>query len=76
MFVNDADSVYKSALKHGAASIYEPSDKIYGIRDCGVKDTQGVTWWITQMLDKLTDEELKKRMSEFRTHPSKTLSKY
>lgn len=66
VFVDNADEVYKSALENGAESVYEPSDKIYGIRDCGVKDSQGVIWWIAQRLEKLSEEELKKRMSSYK----------
>lgn len=66
VFVDNADSVYKSALENGAKSVAEPSDKIYGIRDCGVKDSQGVIWWIAQRLEQLSQEELQKRMSNYK----------
>jgi PhnB protein len=47
--VNLADEVYQKALDSGAKNVMEPSDQEYG-RTCGVKDPQGVTWWITSEL--------------------------
>jgi len=44
--VADADDTYQKALRQGATSIQEPSDKDYG-RSCGVLDPFGNTWWIT-----------------------------
>lgn len=48
IYVKDADSVYNQAMKQGAESIMEPSDKDYG-RSSGVKDPFGNIWWITSI---------------------------
>jgi PhnB protein len=46
-FVSDVDAAYKRALQAGASSLYPPSDKPYGVRDCGVKDAAGVEWHLS-----------------------------
>lgn len=44
--VDSADDMYKKSLEAGAVSVMELSDQEYG-RTCGVKDSNGNTWWIT-----------------------------
>lgn len=44
--VDSADDLYQKALDFGASSVMELSNQDYG-RTCGVKDTNGNTWWIT-----------------------------
>ncbi len=44
--VDSADDSYHKAVKAGAKTVMELSDKEYG-RTCGVKDSNGNTWWIT-----------------------------
>ncbi len=46
VYVADADASYAKALETGATSVMPPGDQPYG-RSCGVKDTNGNTWWIT-----------------------------
>jgi uncharacterized glyoxalase superfamily protein PhnB len=46
IYVSDADRSYAAALAAGATSVMPPADQDYG-RSCGVKDTNGNTWWIT-----------------------------
>jgi uncharacterized glyoxalase superfamily protein PhnB len=48
IYVEDADSTYRTALQHGATNVMELSDQPYG-RTCGVKDPCGNTWWITSV---------------------------
>lgn len=48
IYVENADTTYKTALREGATSLMEPEDKEYG-RSCGIKDPTGVTWWITSV---------------------------
>jgi PhnB protein len=45
-YVEDADSVYRRALKAGGTSLYEPTDQEYGDREAGVKDPSGNDWYI------------------------------
>lgn len=49
--VESADKYYNRALKGGATTVLELSDKEYG-RACGVKDPCGNTWWITSQIKK------------------------
>lgn len=46
IYVTNADATYQKALAAGATSVMPPADQDYG-RACGVKDTNGNTWWIT-----------------------------
>lgn len=45
-FVADVDEAYRRALAAGATSLYAPTDH-YGTRDCGVKDSTGVEWYLS-----------------------------
>lgn len=46
LYVSDADAVYRSALRAGAASVREPVDQFYGDREATVKDPWGNQWYI------------------------------
>ncbi len=46
VYVEDVDAAYARALRAGATSLAEPSDKPYQERSAGVKDSYGNTWWI------------------------------
>jgi uncharacterized glyoxalase superfamily protein PhnB len=46
LYVEDADSVYRQALKAGAVSTHEPVDQEYGDREASVKDLAGNPWYI------------------------------
>jgi len=46
--VEDADSSFQKALAHQASVVMPIEDKEYG-RSGGILDTQGNTWWITQV---------------------------
>lgn len=63
MYVEDVDSKYEQALKNGAKSLNEPEDKFYGNRDCGIIDIKGNYWFIASMIEKLTEEEITKRIT-------------
>jgi len=62
VFVESTDQVYTRAIRYGASSIMEPGDRFYGIREGGVKDAQGNTWWIAQMIEKLSEDEMQARL--------------
>jgi PhnB protein len=61
LYVEDTDASYASALQAGAESLMEPADQFYGDRNAGVRDSQGITWWIATRVENLTAEELRKR---------------
>jgi len=50
VYVPDVDATYARALENGAESLYEPEDKPYGERNCGVKDPVGNLWFIATRL--------------------------
>ncbi len=62
LYVPDVDASYRRALQAGAMSVEEPTDKFYGDRTAGVKDTSGNFWWIGTHKEDVAPEELKRRM--------------
>ena len=46
VYVPDVDAAYQCALSLGATSVAEPTDKPYGDRNAGVRDSFGNIWWI------------------------------
>jgi PhnB protein len=61
VYVDDADARYQKALAAGATSISEPADQFYGDRHAGVKDTNGISWWIATHIEDVPPEELARR---------------
>jgi PhnB protein len=61
LYVEDADAVYRHALKAGATTVAEPQDQFFGDRAAGVKDWFGNHWWMATHLEDVPDEELKRR---------------
>ena len=51
VYVRDADRLYRQAIKAGATSVLEPSDRNWGedetlMRGAGVRDPFGNVWWL------------------------------
>ncbi len=46
VYVADADATFAAALAAGAETVMPLTDQDYGDRSGGVRDGQGVTWWI------------------------------
>ena len=61
IYVEDTDVTYKRALEKGAVSVMEPSDQFYGDRNAGVKDKDGISWWMATHVEDVSPEEMKKR---------------
>jgi Uncharacterized protein conserved in bacteria len=61
LYVEDADAVFKRALKAGATKITNPEDQFFGDRAGAVKDPFGNTWWIATHLENVPQEELRRR---------------
>jgi PhnB protein len=61
VYVDDADARYQKALAAGATSISEPADQFYGDRHAGVKDANGITWWIATHFEDVPPDELARR---------------
>ncbi|MBN8568362.1 MAG: VOC family protein [Ignavibacteria bacterium] len=64
LYVNDIDKTYKQAVDAGGKSIMEPADQFYGDRTAGIKDIAGNSWWIGTHIEDVSDEEIKRRMTE------------
>lgn len=64
VYVPDVDATYKKALEFGATSTMEPADTFYGDRGAGVKDGNGITWWLATHKEDLSQEELERRTQE------------
>jgi PhnB protein len=66
MYVIDVDSVYERAIKAGGTAIREPADQIYGDRVGAIEDPLGNQWWIATRRENVSDDELSKRMAQFK----------
>lgn len=63
LYVDDTDTVYRSALEAGASSLMEPADQFYGDRNAGVRDLAGNYWWIATHKEDVSHEEMARRMA-------------
>jgi uncharacterized glyoxalase superfamily protein PhnB len=66
LWTDDVDAAYQRALKNEAVSVQEPGDQFYGNREAGIKDPQGNTWWIAREIQKLSNQEIERRLAEQR----------
>ena len=64
LYVEDCDSMYRSAIAAGGTSINEPRDEFYGDRMGGVKDPSGNTWWIATHKEDMPEAEMARRSAE------------
>ena len=64
LYVPDVDAAHKRALAVGATSLMQPADQFYGDRNGGVKDSNGVQWWIATHIEDVSEEELRRRAAE------------
>src|SRR2546425_3580753 len=60
VYVDDADAIYKRALKAGAKSLREPADQFYGDRSAGVQDQFGNQWWFATHIEDVAPEEMQR----------------
>jgi PhnB protein len=61
IYVEDTDKAYNRAIEKGATSVMEPANQFYGDRNAGVKDKDGISWWIASHVEDVSQEELQRR---------------
>jgi PhnB protein len=64
VYVADIDAIYKKAVAAGAATIWPPVDQPYGDRNAGIKDLNGVQWWLATHLENVSDTEAEARAKD------------
>jgi uncharacterized glyoxalase superfamily protein PhnB len=64
VFVRDAEETYLSALENDAESLKKPYLTFYGMKEAGIKDQQGIQWWIAEIVERISSEEIEKRLLE------------
>jgi len=74
LYVTDVDAAYQRALAAGATSVMEPADQFYGDRNCGVKDSNDITWWISTHIEDVSGAELERRSAEKMKQRAKALT--
>lgn len=63
LYVNDADAMYKRAIKAGATSVREPTNEFWGDRAAMVRDAFGNNWSVATHVEDVPAQELSKRMA-------------
>ena len=61
VYVANVDAIYSKSIEYGATSIEEPTDRIYGVKVGAFLDKSGHQWWIGEIKEDLTKEEIYKR---------------
>jgi PhnB protein len=61
LYVNDVDSVFKTAIAAGAKGVREPENMFYGDRMSAVVDKWGNYWSIATHVEDVPPEELRRR---------------
>lgn len=64
VYVKDCEKTFERAIKHGASVIIDPAEQFYGTLEAGVQDPQGNQWWIAQVLETLSSEEVQSRLND------------
>ena len=55
--VADVDARFARAVAHGARVVQEPTDQVYGERECTLEDLAGHRWELTQTLRDVAPED-------------------
>ncbi len=65
MYVDDVDASYARAVEAGGTARMPPADMFFGDRYSWVADPWGHIWALATVKERLTPEEIQRRMSEF-----------
>jgi uncharacterized glyoxalase superfamily protein PhnB len=55
--VTDVDAQFERARSHGACVVQDPTEQVYGERECTVEDLAGHRWQFTQTIRDVAPEE-------------------
>jgi PhnB protein len=64
LYVEDADALYRQAIKAGGVSVTEVTELAFGDRVGRVRDPAGNIWWIQTRVEELSPEEMGKRAAD------------
>jgi PhnB protein len=62
LFVESPDALYDQAVRAGATSLMPMTDMFFGIREGRVSDPFGNVWIIAALKERLSPEEMQKRL--------------
>jgi PhnB protein len=65
LYVPDVDAMYRQATTAGATSVMAPTDMFWGDRHARIRDPFGHEWSIATHKEDVSQEEMKKRATEF-----------
>src|SRR5207302_1791520 len=60
LYVTDVDVVFQKAVTAGGEVIRPVTDQFYGDRSGGVKDSNGIHWWIGTHVEDVPPDELQR----------------
>lgn len=66
VYLEDVDSRFATALAAGGEQIQPPTNQFYGDRSGSLRDPFGHVWTLATHVEDVSEEELEKRMAEFR----------
>lgn len=61
LYVNDVDAVFAKAVAAGGEVVMPVTNQFYGDRSGGVKDANGIQWWMATHVEDVPMEEMGKR---------------
>lgn len=64
LHVDDVDTLAQQAAEAGAVILMQPSDQPHGERQCRIRDPFGHEWLLGHELEKLSAEEMQRRLDE------------
>jgi len=70
VYVRDADTAYRRAIKAGARHVQAPVDAVHGDRMATVIDPFGNQWTLASRLERISVAELHRRLAEQGPAPS------
>lgn len=70
--VEDADATGDAMVRHGAEVVIPIDDRFYGKREGRLRDPAGHLWIVSQTIEKLSGEEIRRRIASFHDQSGKT----